>query len=437
MKCYADRLMTRVSQSEPSGIPKDTERVPMRAVDRALATKRDYLVPCVYHFYQNPPVLVKGEGAYLFDSEGKRYLDCFAGVTVMNAGHSNPVILEAAIEQLKQLQHTTSVYLTEPVLELARAVAELTPKGLRRSFFCASGSEANEGALMLAALATHRPNVVSLDGGLHGRTKAAMNANGLEMWRTDPFPLGDYLRAPGPRDPESLSVIETMLRTGRVAAVIAEPIQGNGGIVVPPEGYWLELRRLCSQYGTLLIADEVQTAWNRTGRWFTCEHWGVTPDIVTVAKALGNGFPIAAYITTDELASAYTRPGAATFGGNLVACQAALATLRFHQDQRLGQRSQLLGQHLMRQLEELQKRHSIIAEVRGRGLMIGVELQAKSIEVAGLTDRVLEKMKDAGYLLGKCGPGRNVLAFLPPLVVDQVDLDRMIDDLDRVFATVA
>jgi 4-aminobutyrate aminotransferase-like enzyme len=407
----------------------------MGAVERALATKRDFLVPCVYHFYQKPPVLVRAEGAYLFDSDGKRYLDCFAGATVMNAGHSNPAIIEPAIAQLRQLQHTTSVYLTEPVLELARTIAELTPRGIRRSFFCASGSEANEGAIMLATLATGRKQFVSLDGALHGRTKAAVNANGLEMWRTDPFPLTDFQRVPGPRHPDSLVALEKLLRQETTAAVIAEPIQGNGGIIVPPDTYWRELRRLCTKYGTLLIADEVQTAWNRTGRWFATEHWGVVPDIITVAKALGNGFPIAAYLTTDELAAKYTRPGASTFGGNLVACRAALATLRFHQEHRLGNRSSELGEHLKNRLRELQQRHAVIAEVRGLGLMLGVELDAGA-NSALVTDTVLERMKDAGYLLGKCGPGRNVLAFMPPLVVNQDDLDRMVDELDRALASV-
>jgi 4-aminobutyrate aminotransferase-like enzyme len=408
----------------------------MSTTERALATKRDFLVPCVYHFYQRPPVLVRGAGAFLFDADGKQYLDCFAGVTVMNAGHSNPAIIEPAIEQLRQLAHTTSVYLTQPVLELARAVSELAPPGLRRSFFCASGSEANEGAMMLATLATGRRQFVSLDGALHGRTKAAMNANGLEMWRTDPFPLSDFHRVPGPLHPESLAELRWVLRRGTVAAVIAEPVQGNGGIVVPPAHYWPQLRELCSEFGTLLIADEVQTAWNRTGRWFATGHWDVVPDIVTVAKALGNGFPIAAYLTTDELAAKYTRPGAATFGGNLVSCRAALATLRFHQEHRLGERSTKLGAHLWARLQEVQKRREVIEDVRGLGLMVAAELGAGG-QSAALTDAVLERMKDAGYLLGKCGPGRNVLAFLPPLVVEQHDLDRMIDDLDRVLASVA
>ncbi len=404
----------------------------MDATERLLAAKREYLVPCVYHFYQRPPVLVRGEGAYLFDAEGRRYLDCFSGVTVVNAGHSNPAILEAAIDQLRRLQHTTTVYLTDPMLELAEVLAGLAPSGLRRSFFCASGSEANEGALLLSVLATGRQEFAFLDGALHGRTKAAMSVTGLDMWRTDPFPLTTAHRLPGPLHPDSLAVLEQLLRGQKIAAVIAEPVQGNGGIVVPPDYYWPELRRLCSRHGTLLIADEIQTAWNRTGHWFAVEHWGVVPDIVTVAKALGNGFPIAAYLTTDELASRYTRPGAATFGGNLVSCSAALATLRFHKEGRLGARSSALGSWLIKRLRTLQTRHSVIADVRGLGLMLGVELRLPDGNpAAALTDTLLERLKDAGYLVGKTGPGRNVLTFLPPLVIEVEALEGLVEQLNR------
>jgi 4-aminobutyrate aminotransferase/4-aminobutyrate aminotransferase/(S)-3-amino-2-methylpropionate transaminase len=399
-----------------------------------LARKKDFLVPCVYHFYQRPPVLVRGEGAYLFDADGRRYLDCYSGVSVVSAGHSNPEILDAAIEQLRRLQHTTTIYLTEPMLELARVIAELAPGMLRRSFFCASGSEANEGALLLATLATGRSECAYLKDGLHGRTKWAMSVTGLEMWRTDPNPLATAHAVPGPRHPESLAALEQLLRRGTLAAVIAEPIQGNGGIIVPPDDYWPRLRQLCSRHGTLLIADEVQTAWNRTGRWFATEHWNVVPDIVTVAKALGNGFPIAGYITTDAIAAHYTRPGAATFGGNLVSCRAALATLAFHQRHELGQRSTALGDRLRGRLVDLQARRPAIAEVRGRGLMIGIELGDKgNAPAAALTDRVLEDMKEAGFLLGKTGPGRNVVTLMPPLVVTSAALDSLVDALDHAL----
>jgi 4-aminobutyrate aminotransferase-like enzyme len=396
---------------------------------RLLDAKREFLVPCVYHFYQRPPAFVRGEGAFLFDDEGKRYLDCYSGVSVTSAGHSNPEIIEAAIAQLRLLQHTTTIYLAEPMLALARALARIAPAPLRRSFFCASGSEANEGALLLAALATGRKECIYLTGGLHGRTKWAMSVTGLDMWRTDPDLLETAHAVPGPRDPGSLPALEHLLGQGTIAAVIAEPVQGNGGIIVPPDGYWPELRRLCTRYGTLLIADEIQTAWNRTGRWFATGHWGVVPDIMTVAKGLGNGFPIAAFMTSDEIAAKYTRPAGATFGGNLVSCRAALATLAFHEKQALGKRSASLGRHLLGGLRALQERHHVIREVRGIGLMVGVELTD-----AALIDPALEQLKDAGYLLGKTGPGRNVLTIMPPLVVDRHDLDGLVAELDRVLA---
>jgi 4-aminobutyrate aminotransferase/4-aminobutyrate aminotransferase/(S)-3-amino-2-methylpropionate transaminase len=396
---------------------------------RLLAAKREYLVPCVYHFYQRPPAIVRGEGAFLFDSEGRRYLDCYSGVSVTSAGHCNPEITEAAIAQLRLLQHTTTIYLTEPILDLARALAEIAPPPLRRSFFCASGSEANEGALLLAALATGRKECVYLTGGLHGRTKWAMSVTGLDMWRTDPDPLVTAHAIPGPRDPDSLPALERLLKGGAVAAVIAEPVQGNGGIVVPPDGYWPELRRLCTRYGTLLIADEIQTAWNRTGRWFAAGHWGAVPDIMTLAKGLGNGLPIAAFMTSDEIAAKYTRPAGATFGGNPVSCRAALATLAFHEKHDLGRRSAELGAHLMAGLRELQGRSPAIREVRGLGLMVGVELADPA-----LTDPALEALKDVGYLLGKTGPGRNVLTIMPPLVVGRHDLDGLTDELGRTLA---
>jgi 4-aminobutyrate aminotransferase/4-aminobutyrate aminotransferase/(S)-3-amino-2-methylpropionate transaminase len=402
----------------------------MDRADQLLALKRDFLVPCVYHFYQRPPVLVRGEGAHLYDDRGRRYLDCYSGVSVMNAGHGNAEIIDAAIDQLRKLQHATTIYLTEPMLLLARAIAELAPPPLRRTFFCASGSEANEGALLLASLATGRRECIYLRAGLHGRTKWAMSVTGLDMWRTDPEPLVTAHAIPGPCDADSLPTLERLLRRGTIAAVIAEPIQGNGGIVVPPDHYWPQLRRLCTQHGTLLIADEIQTAWNRTGRWFATQHWQVVPDIVTVAKALGNGFPIAAYITSDSVAAHYTRPGASTFGGNLVSCRAALATLAYHQRHDLGARSTRLGNRLVERLRGVQRRRPAIRDVRGFGLMVGVELYERD----GLTDAVLERMKDAGFLLGKTGPGRSVLTLMPPLIVDETDLDALALELDRSLA---
>ncbi|CAN5511604.1 hypothetical protein BH10PLA1_BH10PLA1_22370 [soil metagenome] len=272
-----------------------------------LRLKHEYLIPCVYHFYKDPPHIVAGEGSYLIDHTGRRYLDFFSGVTVMSAGHCNEEIIEPAIEQIRRLQHTTSIYLTEPVLRLAELLARLAPGELCRSFFCASGSEAVEGALLLASLHTKRGGIVATTNSLHGRTRWAMNATGLDMWRTDPFPLPSVDRVPFGDAAALMRYFESA--DPLPAAFIAEPIEGNGGIIVPPPDYWPAVRKLCDRFGVMLILDEVQTGMNRTGRWFACEHWGIVPDILVTSKALGNGFPISAFITTPTIAASYTRRG--------------------------------------------------------------------------------------------------------------------------------
>lgn len=401
--------------------------------DELLRLKSRYLVPCTYHFYDSPPQIVRGEGCYLFDSEGRRYLDAFSGVTVMSCGHSNPSIIEPAIEQIRTLQHTTSIYLTEPVLRLAERLAALTPGKLCRSFFTASGTEAVEAALLTAALHTGRRRVVAMHNGLHGRTRWAMNVTGAPMWRTDPHPIDGVDHLPF-GDLDALSA--HLARHGHdTAALIAEPIQGNGGINVAPAGYWLAVRELCSRYGVLLVFDEIQTGLNRTGRWFACDHDGVVPDVMAISKALGNGFPIAAFVTTDEIAASYTRPGASTYGGNPVSAAAALAVLNFHQVHALGDTAIYRGRQLQRGLDELADRHACLGLSRGRGLMLGCPVvDACGEPDATRCDQHLEAMKNAGVLAGKTGPGRNVLTFLPPLVITEQQIGDLLDVLQNALA---
>jgi acetylornithine/succinyldiaminopimelate/putrescine aminotransferase len=362
--------------------------------------------------------------------DGRRYLDCFAGVTVMSAGHCNPEIIEPAIEQIRTLQHTTSIYLTEPVLRLAERLATITPGGgvLRRSFFCASGSEAVEAALLVAALHTGRSEVIAMTGGLHGRTRWAINATGLPAWRTDPFPL-ETVHHVSFGDASALAdVLEK--RRGRVAAVIGEPIQGNGGIVIPPNDFWPKVRTLTRDHGTLLVLDEIQTGFNRTGRWFACEHWGVVPDVLAVSKAMGNGFPIAAMITTDAIAASYSRPGASTYGGNPVSAAAALATINFHASHQLGQCAFERGAEILQAIKRIARGRDDVHNPRGRGLMIGVDIvHGDGSPDAAHCDDVLECLKDNGVLAGKTGPARNVLTFLPPLTISADETGELIDAL--------
>jgi 4-aminobutyrate aminotransferase/4-aminobutyrate aminotransferase/(S)-3-amino-2-methylpropionate transaminase len=391
-----------------------------------LRLKREYLIPCVYHFYKNPPQIVAGDGAYLVDHTGRRYLDFFSGVTVMSAGHCNPAIIEPAIAQIRQLQHTTSIYLTEPVLRLAETLAQIAPGSIRRSFFCASGSEAVEGALLLAALHTGRRGIIAMTGSLHGRTRWAMNATGLEMWRTDPYPIDEVTRIPF----GDFGALEDALKSAAElpAAVIAEPIQGNGGIVVPPAGYWPAVRALCDRFGVLLVLDEVQSGFNRTGKWFACENWGIAPDVLVMSKSLGNGFPIAAFMTTDAIAASYTRPGASTYGGNPVSATAALTTIRFHTEQRLGERATRMGHRLRERLAASVNGHPYFGKPHGLGLMIGMTVQDHvGSFAAAMCDSILETLKDHGVLAGKTGPGRNVLTFMPPLTISDDEADQFLD----------
>jgi acetylornithine/succinyldiaminopimelate/putrescine aminotransferase len=399
----------------------DSQTATASGPDELLRLKRQYLIPCVYHFYKNPPQIVGGDGSYLIDHLGRRYLDFYSGVTVMSAGHCNPAIIEPAIDQIRRLQHTTSIYLTEPVLRLAELLAQLAPGDLSRSFFCASGSEAVEGALLLASLHTGREGIVATTASLHGRTRWAMNATGLDLWRADPFPLPGVHRVPF----GDAAALQRYFESAPLppAAFIAEPIEGNGGIIVPPPDYWPAVRKLCDRFGVLLVLDEIQTGINRTGRWFACEHWGMVPDVLVTSKALGNGFPISAFITTPTIAGSYTRPGASTYGGNPVSATAALATLRFHQANDLGRRATTLGELLKAEISSTLANSARFRAPQGMGLMLGVFVQDENGGPdATLCDFVLENLKDHGVFAGKTGPGRSTLTFMPPLTVTEQEI---------------
>lgn len=415
--------------------------------EEILRKKKEYMIPCVYHFFQEPMQLVRGSMQHLYDQNGKEYLDCFAGVSVVNCGHCNPDITKEICKQVETLQHTCTIYLTEPIVNLAESLAQVTPGELQKTFFCSSGTEANEGAALLATLHTNRHEFIALRQGLHGRTKLTMSLTGIGMWRTDPSPVGGIHFAPnaycyrcplGKRHPECnlacADEIENVIKfstSGQVAAFFAEPIQGNGGIITPPAGYFQRVKEILDHYGILLVMDEVQTGFGRTGKWFACEHYGIKPDIMTMAKALGNGTPVGAFTATSAVADSYTRPGASTLGGNPVTATASLATLRYLKEHNLPERAAKLGTYLKKGLQELQQRHPAIGDVRGLGLMLGAEIILPDGSAAGdWVDAILEDLKNKGFLIGKNGPGRNVLAFQPPLVIEERDLARLLDALD-------
>lgn len=420
--------------------------------DAILAKKKQYIMPCLGHFYQKPMQLVKGSMQYLYDSEGKRYLDCFAGVSVMNCGHANPEIIEAVKAQINELQHVCNIYLTEDFVRLAERLAAVTPGDLQKSFFCSTGTEANEGALLLASIATGRDEYIALTGGLSGRTKLTMSLTGISMWRTDPHPVGGIHFAPHPYcyrcplgkdradcDLSCANLVEHTIAcstTGKPAAMIAESIQGNAGIIVPPEGYFRRVKEILEAHDALLIVDEVQTGFARTGKMFAIEHSGVAPDIMTMAKALGNGQPISAFIATAKIADAYTKPGASTLGGNPVSSTAGLAVLDYIEKHDLLKNARERGAQLKAGLLELQKKHPVIGDVRGLGLMVGAELvkDAAKAPYPEAADTILEDLKDSGFIVGKNGLARNVLAFQPPLVITRGDIDSVLNALDDIMS---
>ena len=421
--------------------------------EEILRKKREYIIPCVYHFYNQPMQLVRGEMQYLYDSTGKEYLDCFAGVSVVNCGHCNPEITKAICEQVNTLQHTCTIYLTENIVNLAEKLAQITPGLLQKTFFCNSGSEANEGAALLASLYTGNSEFISLRQGLHGRTKLGMSLTGLSMWRTDAAPVGGISFAPNAycyrcslnkKYPECdlacANEIETIIKTatsGKVAAMFAEPIQGNGGMITPPLDYFKRVKAILDAYGILLIIDEVQTGFGRTGKLFAIEHYNVEPAIMTMAKALANGTPVGAFTARAEIADAYTRPGASTLGGNPVTAAASLATLNYIMKHDLAAKAAVLGKILKDGLITLQQKYPIIGDIRGLGLMLGAELVYKDKTPAIMeTDLILEEMKNRGILIGKNGPNRNVLAFQPPLVITAEDINNVLSNLDDILSSI-
>ena len=415
-----------------------------------LEKKKKYIMPCLAHFYKEPRQFVKGEMQYLFDSEGRKYLDCFAGVSVINCGHCNPEINAEVVKQVQSLQHVCNTYLTENFVNLAEKLAEVTPGDLQKTFFCSTGTGADEGALLLASIYAGKDEFIALRNGLHGRTKLTMSLTGIQMWRTDPHPCGGIHFAPnaycyrcplGKKFPECdyacADAVDDLIRTatsGQPAALIAEPIQGNAGIVTPPKGYFKRLKEILASHNALLIIDEVQTGFGRSGKMFAIENFDVVPDIMTMAKALGNGAPISAFTASAKIADTYTKPGASTLGGNPVSSIAGLGVLKYIQEHNLMENAQARGQQLYDGLVELQKKHPIIGDIRGIGLMRGAEfVHADKSPAPEELEMVLEEMKNRGFIIGKNGVARNVMAFQPPLVITEADVNNVLNTLEDVL----
>ncbi len=368
--------------------------------------------------------IVRGEGARLWDADGREYLDFFAGIAVCNLGHCHPKVTEAICRQASTLVHVSNLYYIEPQVRLAEILSKCSFAD--RWFFCNGGAEANEAAIKIARRfwaeqGTPRPGVVSAEQSFHGRTIATITATGQPKYQKGFEPL-----LPGVKHVpyDDLAALEAAL-TPEVGLVILEPIQGEGGVRVPGPGYLRGVRELCDKTGALLAFDEVQTGLGRTGTLFAHEHDGVTPDIMTLAKGLGNGVPIGAMGCTERVSAGFA-PGshACTFGGNPLSSAAAVATMEVLTEPGFIGAAAAKGERLFAALRALAANHPKVVEVRGRGLMAGVECtEAVAPAVSALLD--------AGIICGPAGP--NVIRFLPPLIVSDGEIDRAAGTLDRVL----
>jgi len=375
-------------------------------------------------YARQPVAFVRGQGVELWDADGKRYLDFFAGLAVNNLGHCHPAVVQAIREQTTTLLHASNVYHTLPAGELCALLCRLS--FAERVFLCNSGAEANEAAMKLARRwgsqqGGGRFEILATTGSFHGRTFATLTATGQEKYHTGFLPL-----LPGVRlvPYGELGAMKAAVRDETVA-IMVEPIQGEGGVVVPPAGYLPGLRALTERKNVLLILDEIQCGMGRTGRLFAYEHAGITPDIMTLAKALGGGLPIGAMLTTERIAAAFT-PGShgTTFGGNPVACAAAVAALGALADPALLAHARTVGQHFRARLEALLGRGGI-TQVRGLGLMLGAVLDRPGAPV-------VDRCREAGLIIN-CTAER-VLRFLPPLVVTRAQVDEGFAVLERALA---
>lgn len=372
---------------------------------------------------RQPLALSHGKGAEVWDVEGNSYIDCFAGIAVNNVGHAHPKVALSICHQAQRMIHCSNIYYTQEQVELAQLLTQVSPHD--RVFFANSGAEANEGAIKLARKYTGKGEIITADNSFHGRTLATVTATGQEKYKAPfkPLPAGFKHVPYGDIAALSQAISED------TAAVLLEPIQGEGGIIIPPDGYLKDVENLCRQKDILLIFDEVQTGFGRTGEMFASEISGVKPDITTVAKAMAGGYPMGAILANERIATGF-EPGdhGSTFGGNPLGCAAAKATIEVILDENLVHKSKEMGSYFQSRLKELQAKHSIIKEVRGQGMLIGVEL---TIECGKLVDEARKK-----GLLVNCTAG-NVLRLAPPLVISQEQIDKSVAILDEALVSIS
>jgi len=428
--------------------------------EEILLANQEFLFPAVFHYYKEPLVVARAKDQFVYDGDGNQYLDFFGGILTISVGHCNEKVNAGVHQQIDRLEHVSTVFATEPQAALAKRIAEVTPGGrLRKSFFTNSGTEANETAILAARCYTGSAEIIALRHSYHGRSSLAMSLTGQSTWRLG----GAGSLQPGIvhahnaycyRCPFGLSYPECDLRcaqdvedvirsstSGRVAGIIAEPIQGVGGFITPPREYFQIVAEIVRNYGGIFISDEVQTAWGRTGgKWFGIEQYGVVPDVITSAKGLGNGLPIGLTVATSEVADSLRGATISTFGGNPVVATAARAVIDLVQEENLLANAAETGAYLREGLEHLREKHALIGEVRGMGLMQAIELvrDRKTKEPAAEeTALLMEATREHRLLVGKGGVFGNVIRISPPLNIRKTDVDLFIHLLDASLAQCA
>ena len=425
--------------------------------DEVLAMRRQYMNPAIFTIYRDPLMIVEGHMQYLWDETGRRYLDLFAGIATVSCGHAHPTIVKRMQEQLSMLPHGTTIYLHPNVAQLAKRLASKMPPGLDVTYFTNSGSEANDLAIQMARLATGNADVIALRNAYHGGSPSAMALTSHHTWK---YPMGgdgrvhhavnpDPYRSPFAGTPEEIATksaedVRDLIRystPGKVAAFVAEPIQGVGGVTAGARNYLSEVYAIVRAHGGLCIADEVQTGFGRTGEnYWGFQNYGVVPDFVTMAKGIGNGAPLAAVTTRMEIAKALTqRIHFNTYAGNPVSTAAGLAVLEVIDAEGLQENARVVGGRLKAGLERLMRSHALVGDVRGMGLMLGVELvrdRANKEPAKGETLDVLEAAREAGVLIGKGGLEGNVLRIKPPMCITKADVDFALDVFDRALGSI-
>jgi 4-aminobutyrate aminotransferase-like enzyme len=413
-----------------------------------------YLVPCVATYYKEPLILDRGKGKYVYDVDGKEYLDFFGGIVTISLGHCDDEVISKTCEQMKRLQHTSTLYPNVPIVSLAEKLAQITPGKLQKSFFTNSGSEAVETAILLAQLYTGSHEIIALRHGYSGATLLTMNITAHSNYRLIESLVPGIKHAHNAYcfrcafgkeyphcDLDCAKDVKELIETTtsrHPAAFIAEPIQGVGGFITPPKEYFKEVVSIVRKYGGLFICDEVQTGWGRTGKkMFGIEHWEVDPDIMVMAKGAANGAPVGITIATPEVGDSLRGSHLSTFGGNPVTATAILATIEAIEKRKLAQNAEKMGVYLKDRLNGLKEKYRIIGEVRGMGLIQGMEIVKEKKEPApDLVMAIFESTKEQGLLIGKGGLYGNVIRITPPLTIGKGDIDQAIQIMDRAFEKV-